>query len=531
MAHDPLLIHPYYPIIYVRGYAFSQEEVNQTTEDPYMGFNLGATKRRREAYADTERFVFESPLVRLMKDYGYEDVYVAGTEDFTELRAQSIVVYRYYEASDTELGAPTTTQLLVGDLGGAEVMEQRAKGLAALMWQVVAGVCGDDADLQRMCRVHLVAHSMGGLICRCLLQKFGDSIRNADGISLVEKIFTYATPHNGVDAFGWNAVVPPYFRRPVMKQYLNLVNTKGKPLPGPVNTLNNTFPPERLFCLVGTNARDYDVASGFARRAAGEASDGLVKIDNAKVEGARFAEIHRSHSGPHGIVNSSEGYENLVRFLFGHVTVEGRVVIENAPQNPSGEGEYFVEATVATAGETDSNLTEKKKDHWSAQWRGSTDVLGTTGPPLFFVSFPKEGPHSEPTLFTVDLAISVSSPRSARSQALANQFLFRKTVALDIDRESLAIGYLFDDEAAFGGRQFSLAPLMDSAELPTRQVPLESANGFVGRLELRVLVEYDDTGASRQGRSIFGGGDSRTSARSRTRERIRTGVEAKGARA
>ncbi len=39
---------PYYPIVYVRGYAMTQGEVEETVATPYMGFNLGSTKIRQD---------------------------------------------------------------------------------------------------------------------------------------------------------------------------------------------------------------------------------------------------------------------------------------------------------------------------------------------------------------------------------------------------------------------------------------------------------------------------------------------------
>ena len=36
--------HPYHPIIYVRGFAATQGEIEETVADPYMGFNIGSTK-------------------------------------------------------------------------------------------------------------------------------------------------------------------------------------------------------------------------------------------------------------------------------------------------------------------------------------------------------------------------------------------------------------------------------------------------------------------------------------------------------
>ena len=70
---------PYYPIIYVRGYAATMREIEGTVGTPYMGFNPGSTKiRRRHADDKPVRFIFESPLIRLMKDEGYIDAYRDG---------------------------------------------------------------------------------------------------------------------------------------------------------------------------------------------------------------------------------------------------------------------------------------------------------------------------------------------------------------------------------------------------------------------------------------------------------------------
>jgi hypothetical protein len=83
-----------------------------------------------------------------------------------------------------------------------------------------------------------------------------------------------------------------------------------------------SFPAGRVFCLVGSNPEDYDVAYGLSSLAVGARSDGLVQIENAYVEKAHRAIVHRSHSGRYGIVNSEEGYQNLQRFLFGDLEVK-----------------------------------------------------------------------------------------------------------------------------------------------------------------------------------------------------------------
>ena len=51
---------PYYPIIYVRGYAATMSEIEDTVATPYMGFNLGATKVRQN-YEGTSSALSSSP--------------------------------------------------------------------------------------------------------------------------------------------------------------------------------------------------------------------------------------------------------------------------------------------------------------------------------------------------------------------------------------------------------------------------------------------------------------------------------------
>jgi len=92
------------------------------------------------------------------------------------------------------------------------------------------------------------------------------------------------------------------------------------------------FPGERVFCMVGTNRSDYEVALGASRTFAGHGSDGLVRIENATLCGLKRdgspgeqcakAFTYRSHSGYFGIVNSEEAYQNLSRFLFGDVRID-----------------------------------------------------------------------------------------------------------------------------------------------------------------------------------------------------------------
>ena len=308
----------FHPIIYVRGYAGSADAVEETVATPYMGFNLGATKVRQRWNGLIVRHVFESPLVRLMKDHKYEDFYSHGeviAED-KPLPRRSVVIYRYYDPVSEDLGTGDRPDIAV-----------YAQGLSNLVLRIKKQVCMSGEVSPADFRVYLVAHSMGGLICRTFLQN--PDVGTQEAKKCVDKVFTYATPHNGIDVKVIGNI-PGFFSRnnannfdrDKMKKFMKIQE------PEKANSLDGKFDPERFFCLVGTNAKDYTTASGWSTRVVGETSDGLVRIDNAWVRGAPRAFVHRSHSGHYGIVNSEEGYQNLTRFLFGDVRVDGKLKIE-----------------------------------------------------------------------------------------------------------------------------------------------------------------------------------------------------------
>lgn len=325
--------HPFHPIIYVRGFAATQGEIDETVADPYMGFNIGSTKSRVAWTGDLKRFYFESPLVRLMSDYKYEDVFVDG-DDLAAVEHTGhavpyscIVIYRYYDEASKDFGDGKTPPI-----------EHFAKGLDNLILRLREKICANKANniSREDFRVHLVAHSMGGLICRAFLQN--PQLGSAEARGAVDKLFTYATPHNGIDMRivrnvpGWLTFGDVNnFNRGRIAQYLAL------PADNDVSVVEN-FPPERIFNLIGTNPADYTVAGGISAWAAGDASDGLVRIENATTHGlgsdgkdvsSPRAYVHRSHSGHYGIVNSEEGYQNLTRFLFGTLRVDGILDIDD----------------------------------------------------------------------------------------------------------------------------------------------------------------------------------------------------------
>jgi hypothetical protein len=322
-----------YPIIYVRGFGGDTSGIDTVTDDPFYGFNDGATHVRIGGDGKPQFYQFEGPLVRLIEDEGYhvpvhgdQRAYLSRSGDGVQPR-DSVWIYRFYDPSADTFGAPAVPY----DLPTA------ARNLLTFVNLILAKTdFGDQGDR----KVWLVAHSMGGLICRSMIQKVcpDSGVAASD---LVDKLFTFATPHNGIDfgLLGLHIPVPviaPFgaqiFNHEVMYTYLtpdaDLRNEPDMPDGWPARRITG-LDPARVFCLIGTNAADYGIIS----KAVGPKSDGLVQIDNAYVSGANRTFVHRSHSGRYGEVNSEEGYQSLRRFLFG--TRKARVRLSGYTLPPS----------------------------------------------------------------------------------------------------------------------------------------------------------------------------------------------------
>jgi hypothetical protein len=360
------------PIVYLRGFAMTGGEIEDTAADPFNGFNLGSTLLRTSWTGDTARHVFESPVLRLSQPpYNYRLAFSNGLRGLdpetrrdlldwqAELRTAAppdqaravLAIYRYYDAASRSFGN--------GERPG---MEAYGWGLGRLILDIL--------NLTGAPGVYLVAHSMGGLVARTFLQNATvldgsapcqagrcdavAALLSAEGSlrisqqdwtrarASVRRLFTYGTPHNGITGQGGlgNGLLGTVdallglemenFERKRMRVYLDQ--------PPEANSLAGRFPIRNAFCLVGTAAADYPAAGGFSRRLVGQLSDGLVEIDNAVVHGppgpgepdvlpggtmlAARAYVRRAHSGPYGMVNSEEGFGNLSRFLFGDARVD-----------------------------------------------------------------------------------------------------------------------------------------------------------------------------------------------------------------
>jgi hypothetical protein len=343
------------PIIYVRGFAGSN--IDQAVDDPFYGFNEGSVHVRVDGTGEPRLHQFEGPLLRLMMESDdYNLIVHGGQRRYLELQpdasvpSNSLWMHRFYDVSASTLdGAPQEF-----------VLEKAADDLFELVKLVLAKSGAP--------RVHLVAHSMGGLICRSMIQRTIPDDPQAGGsldaaTAFVERVFTYATPHAGIEfAVGGG----------LLEKVRDLVGLHGADIFGPDRMFEyltpnlpdapsrdkfsgnampeGGFPLDRLFCLVGTNPEDYAVAAGLSSRAVGARSDGLVQIDNAYVPGAHRAFVHRSHSGRYGIVNSEEGYQNLRRFLFGDLQVRVDLVNLDVAGDEADDLTWQLETSLAIRG-------------------------------------------------------------------------------------------------------------------------------------------------------------------------------------
>ena len=416
-----------YPIIYVRGFAFGVDERDDTAADPYCGFNVGSTVYR--ATADREKpksYFFESPLVRLSSEYGYHVLYKDGMEILDPAYASgeagrkrleegipmaSIVIHRFYDAGSKLRGTGQTSSIVdyARELSSLiamvrELVRPTARE-AALDW----GQSLTDDELDAGFRCYLVAHSMGGLVVRTLLQNDENDIPELEIDEVrriypkvrgcVAKVFTYGTPHNGIDFAGLNVPALPgflkdvsTFNRETMRGYLDQVPVGGKVnyLPAEV-----TPPASQWFSMIGTNRMDYEVAKGLSRTFVGRGSDGLVRIDNAtlwyqKDEAGRKKDMpvacayaYRSHSGYFGIVNSEEAFQNLARFLFGNFRVDlwldiagvtlPEGVLAEEQKGRKVDAVYQIELVVSTHGKTWS-LSRRKAEEDSPACRTYQDL-------------------------------------------------------------------------------------------------------------------------------------------------------------
>lgn len=386
--NEKSISHPHYPIVYVRGYAMTMGEKEETFYDAYYGFSTTSVEKREAAPEDEFMVadVFEGQMIRLMKmkDYGYADSANRGLKDFHGNPARSIWISRFY---DNDYIKDKTREIT-----------EHAKELAHLILNVIPGKlkqCGIE-NVDRDYKVILIAHSMGGLVCRTLIQNILPKIHGKAPASVIHKLVTIGTPHRGIDlgnvpdfmetiaAGTFNPFNSKIFRPDEIKKYLGLNKQDDAHSLG-----NSGFPIENCLCIIGSDHQSYSkvklITGGF--------SDGLVKQDNAYVvtgsknaEGkypeaqtSFYANVHRAHSGFRGIVNSYETYENIQRFLFGDVKVRISLSnpVLNVPLKPKVTYFYDLEFALSIRG-TGVYLHRRQQDPCENAMRFDRNVLANT---------------------------------------------------------------------------------------------------------------------------------------------------------
>jgi len=534
-----------HPIIYVRGYAMTQSEIEDTVADPYMGFNLGSCKVRQMWDGKVKKYFFESPLVRLLKQFGYKDVYEEGAalvgggpEADAERRVvpyKSIVIYRYYEPSSDDLGT-----------GEKPDMPRFASGLGKLILDLRARIYPDGAATKLSAederlgkrpydkfRVYLVAHSMGGLVVRAFLQNTSlpeEAKTNREARALVDKVFTYATPHNGIE-ISLLGNVPRWltlygmstFNRDEAAKFLGLPDQREN---GAMDIVTN-FDAGRIFNLVGTNPGDYKVAAGLSSVAVGEASDGLVRIANATTRSlgqagcvvSPNAFVHRSHSGYFGIVNSEEGYQNLIRFLFGDVRADGRIEVDELTLPPAVQKEkdagkevrasYLFEVTISVRGKAwqlhrriaaeNSAIVRKFDDLFQRDAAAKTWVPNRTASPVLFNVFldmaQSQTGHS--LAFAADICVRATEYEVDGLLFFKNHFeggyLFRDMVILEATPPATRDGEWTIEYEFVNQRKKGAAAVMEGADILTFEIPIEqpTAPGIKARLHVETRFWND----------------------------------------
>lgn len=516
---------PFFPIIYVRGYAMTQRDVNETTADPFNGFNLGSTMLRASASQKDRprKFFFESPVIRLATEFGYSDVFEQGLDIMDEgwetdpegkptgnvLDDKSVIVYRYYDDASTLLGSGKTPSI-----------EDAAIGLSNLLVKVRTLLLANPNSGVKVAgdfRCYLVAHSMGGLVCRAMLQN--PALDPGKVGATVDKFFTYATPHNGIEFAGLNVPDLPWqssvtnFNRDRMAGYLDLQQAYQR-----YNRVDvipeSCLPSSRIFTMVGTNRLDYDAAAALSRTFVGNGSDGLVKIENATLSGLNAdgslgapcakAFTYRSHSGYFGIVNSEEAFQNLARFLFGDVRVDiwldindirlPEAAIKAAGGNASKiDAIYQIEAIASPRGkpwsltrrvsEEDSVACLTQKE-WSEK-KGASQYLSS----VFLSKSARVNKNRRSLAYSLILGVKMPDYEIEKrfwfNEHYEGGYLFRNSLILEIvppanDTTSWKIKYAWQD-AGFSSADIVLQPQETAGKACEVTIPVESvtldANG------------------------------------------------------
>lgn len=374
------------PLILIRGFGgLGVEDEKRIT---YQGFNDGTVYHQKRG----ENYIYEGLVLRFMKsDWEYQDAtnvvnYYARPIEMPPSKIDSQL------ASFTDRGFFSGSKVII-DHGMASRLLKSKNDLRKSLWvfryydlddrqfDIYGAALVRLIDLIRALteikygkpsKVNIIAHSMGGLVVRHAIQGIPDPGKYKTSVpetyatrkagpsadDCINKIVTLGTPHKGVTTqiLGGIRWLPLN-----ADEELSMFNPKFQDdATNPTSYLNfhKHFDPRRLLTVVGTNYGTYAIqASSWLNRlvsVAGEfglnynRSDGLVKQDDAQIDGSPRAFVHKCHGGNDSLVTSRESYEIATRFFFGNVSARLKMISGQAKRGKDmfGKSEYFLGVSI-----------------------------------------------------------------------------------------------------------------------------------------------------------------------------------------
>lgn len=314
------------PIILIRGWG--GPDISDERRLTHQGFNVGTVYPQKRG----PNYIYEGLILRFLKDtvHTYRDAtnvlkYSSSgdiIEDETRIMLQqfrnvrnSLWVYRYYDFERRDIG---------------------------LYGRQLAKVVETVKEITSAPQVNIIAHSMGGLIARWLLQREYRDTSEAE--EHINKVVTLGTPHGGINF----AEIAGSMDTGIEVEYFSkhwLDNNLGGSQKDRFD-ISESFNPKAMLCIIGTNRWAY---ASPIKLIVGKHSDGLVQHKNAKVNGANTAYVHKCHGGTDSLVTSREAFEIASRFFFGDklVTITRRKgtilgTYEGLFRGGIGNPEYFI---------------------------------------------------------------------------------------------------------------------------------------------------------------------------------------------
>ncbi len=301
--------------------------VKSDLPEELKGFNLEYFVAPEPAAADTP----VDPIYKIVIDPAMASSLLRTVED----PSRTLWVFRYYDLDERKF-------------------DSYGRALARLI-DFIRDLAVKTGETEKP-RVNILAHSMGGLIVREAVQRTYRE-RNQKAADYINKIVTLGTPHRGITfqiLKYWMGDAAEEMERfnPDFQESRSLKN--GQPNYASYHWFGDSFPPERLLTVVGTNYRSYAIGpSSWLNRvfaAGGEfganynRSDGLVKQISAQIPGAPRTFVHKCHSGVDSLVTARESYEIATRFFFGNIRASLRLVEATVTRGKDwfGKSEFFL---------------------------------------------------------------------------------------------------------------------------------------------------------------------------------------------